>query len=77
VSLQTTLARAEARHWGDQWRDHRLHCPPCSAAVAKRRWGDLCSAGAEVREQRRAADRELTANRRLDKNPLTGQEALP
>jgi hypothetical protein len=76
MTLQTTLARAEARHWDDQWRDHRLHCPPCSAAVAKRRRNDLCPAGAEVREQRRLASRALAANRRLDKIPPAGQETL-
>jgi len=76
MSLQLTLARAEMRAAEESWRDHRLHCPLCDAAVRERKLERLCGAGGLARERyaeaRHAVERERTA----DLAPPSGADPL-
>jgi len=75
-SLETTLARAEAEQAGRDWKAHKRECLQCSIAAGWRQWAALCPAGACARDAHAEAKRELAENRRLDKLPSPGQEAL-
>lgn len=76
MSLETTLARAEAEQAAHNWLGHRKHCPACDEAVARRRWDQLCRQGTGLHVIKRTADAELKRKRELDKQPAPGQEAL-
>jgi hypothetical protein len=76
VSMETTLARAEARAAQRDWRNHRLWCPECGTAARSRRWAALCNTGQEVYEAHREARHLLAESRRLDKFPSPDQAPL-
>ena len=76
MSLETTMARAEARHQETQWKLHIKDCPRCTRAARGRQWHDLCGFGRPIRDAKTAADRELKTSRELDKQPAPDQEAL-
>ena len=76
MSLQTTLARAEARHQQTQWKLHLQGCPRCYRAMRGRAWADLCKFGTPIRNDKIAAERELAHRRELDKLPSPDQETL-
>ena len=70
MSLQTTLARAEVRHWETRWDTHKRDCPKCS----KRR--ERCSHGGALWGGLTVARGKLKAEREADKAPIPGQGAL-
>jgi hypothetical protein len=76
VSMETTLARAEAQAAERDWRNHRLWCSRCSAEARSRHWDQLCNAGAFKFADHQAAQRALAKNRRLDKLPSPDQAPL-
>jgi hypothetical protein len=76
MSMETTLARIEARKAEEDWQDHRLGCAPCVNAVRRRQLGWMCRAGSAIYRARNAAAKELVRQRELDKQPSPGQEAL-
>ena len=76
MSLQATLARAEAEAAAERWLAHKRHCARCAYRARIRDWGWLCLDGARLREASTAAARDLAEARRLDKLPPPGQAAL-
>ena len=76
MSRETTMARAMARYWADQYRYHLAGCWRCSDAVKRRAWRRLCDRGAALRTDKQEAEQELAVNRELDKQPVPGQERL-
>ena len=76
MSLETTLARAEANAREQAWKAHKRECPRCSAAAGARKWDELCPAGLACHDCLVIARRELAENRKLDKMPSPDQEAL-
>jgi len=76
MSLETTLARAEANAREQAWKAHKRECPQCSIAAGRRQWAALCPAGACARDAHQEAQGELAESRRLDKLPSPDQEAL-
>lgn len=76
MSLQLTLANAEHRAADERWRDHKLGCPPCSAAQHTRKPEGMCRGGGVLYVSLKARERELTEERRLERLPMPGQEGL-
>jgi hypothetical protein len=79
MSLETTMARAEANTLEQAWKGHKRHCPQCSVAAGRRDWDALCPDGAHLRAGHLEARRNLAENRRLDRQPapeVPGQETL-
>ena len=68
ASLQTTLARNVAAHLEDRWRWHKHNCPECPK--------NKCQHGRDLWRDLTEARTCLAEQRRLDKMPLPGQEAL-
>lgn len=76
MSLQLTLARAEMRAAEEDWADHRMHCPLCTAAARGRQWDHLCGAGTRCRNRATEAARAVKREQAADKAPLPGQDML-
>jgi hypothetical protein len=76
MSLQLTLARAEARAADLAWRDHVAHCPPCDRVKARMKGAQCCTRGEILRGFKRHADAVLREERRLEKGSWPGQEAM-
>ena len=76
MSIETTLARAQAMHAGTCWYDHRRDCPQCVTAQRARKPYRLCTAGAPLYAAHRQAEADLTRHIKLDKQPMAGQEAM-
>jgi hypothetical protein len=76
VNRETTLARAEADRTAADWTGHKRHCERCAyrARVAHFEW--LCLDGTRLRDEHLEAARALAESRRLDGEPITGQEFL-
>lgn len=74
MSLESTLARADARTADDAWKQHRRQCATCSPAARRRRWDELCARGTELRTaQAQAADvlkQQLALDRQSDPRGL-------
>lgn len=77
MSLQTTLAGAEALYWERKWRDHRQHCPQCMTASRQRSAKNPpCPTGGPIYAAHRQAQVEYASQKQLDKQPVDGQDAL-
>lgn len=76
MSIELTLARAEARIADDTWKAHQMHCPRCGEAVRDRKLAALCSAGRELHSALRTARAAVARERQLDAAPLPDQETL-
>ena len=76
VSIQLTLARAEARAAEEAWRDHLDGCPPCSRWRRRLKGQQPCRTGRETYDHHKACDETLKRERDLEKKPWPGQEAL-
>jgi hypothetical protein len=76
MSMETTLARIEARKAEEDWADHKLGCAPCANALRRRQPGWMCAGGAGLYRAERTAAAELARQRELDKQPTPGQGAL-
>lgn len=76
MSIETTLARADARAAEDRWQAHRRDCPVCVTAQRKRKPAVMCGQGSGLYRDRGATARELERQRELDKQPIPGQGAL-
>ena len=76
MSLQTTLARAEADAADGIWQRHRKTCHVCGPVARKRQYDQLCPDGKAALQDRNdlrdAAEREAL----LDKQPMPGQDAM-
>jgi len=74
-SIETTLARYEARAADEAWSRHRVNCPQC--ARAGQRGGPVpCEAGLPILQAKLDAAAELKRNRDLDRQPNPDQEPL-
>lgn len=69
MSRETTEARGAARRAAHEWRQHMRYCGPCSRR-------DRCPDGTALWDATKAAEAHLDEQRRLDKQPAPGQEAL-
>jgi hypothetical protein len=76
MSIETTLANAEARAAEGRWKWHKQGCPQCSTAQRARKPTQMCPAGGGLYSERTAALGELIRQRELDKAPIPGQEML-
>jgi len=76
MSVETTLARADAALADTRWRAHCRDCPQCVTAHRARKPDQMCVAGAGLRRAHRDADAELERQRELDLRPIPGQQAL-
>ena len=76
MSLQTTLARAEALECERRWRDHKANCPVCTRAVRSRRWAEMCGEGGRLRRDWKETVVILAHERKLDRQPAPGQTTL-
>jgi hypothetical protein len=76
MSMETTLARGIADQAARAWRDHKRHCGTCALAAQRRRWDELCPAGAQDRDAHTEVQARLAESRRLDKLPSPDQEPL-
>jgi hypothetical protein len=76
VSYETTIASAKARAAEHEWKAHRQGCAACTAGARARKWDRLCALGTTLHHNHRAARIQLAENRRLDKAPVPGQEAM-
>jgi hypothetical protein len=76
MSLETTLARAEADAAAEDWRLHKRHCPRCAHRARIREWQWLCPEGMKTRDANVAAMARLAEERRLDRLPSPDQERL-
>ena len=72
VSIQTTQARAEVRHWETQLKQHRAGCPRCRPA----RSPDPCHSGLAITGQLAVAKGNLKREVEADKAPIPGQMTL-
>lgn len=70
MSLQTTLARGEVRHWEREWAEHKQGCPKCS------RRQERCGHGGSIWGQLAIARGNLKREREADKAPIPGQDGL-
>lgn len=74
---ETALARADERHWDDQWNRHFATCLACSAALkAKSVASQGCPMGAAIWKDRKEANDALAESIRLDREPLPGKGEL-
>ena len=77
MSYEMTIANAKARAAEHEWKQHRAHCAGCTAGTGRPRKPELmCQQGAALRLAHRAAQDELADNRRLDKQPIKGEQPL-
>ena len=76
MSIETTLARADARAAEDRWQAHRWDCPVCVTGQRRRKPAEMCDQGSDLYRDRDATARELERQRELDKQPIPGQGAL-
>ena len=76
MSMETTKARANAEHAAQAWLGHKRHCPRCAYRARIRDWAWLCLDGMAARDAHLKAAAQLAENRRLDREPSAGQEAM-
>ena len=76
MSYQATMARAAAADADRAWRQHRTYCLRCGTAARRRRYADLCRAGAGIRAERSRLRADAEREAELDKLPPPGQGAL-
>jgi hypothetical protein len=76
VSYETTIANAKARAAEHEWKWHRQGCPVCTAAARARKREAMCDPGLALYDKHRTAQAELAENRRADKAPVPGQQAM-
>lgn len=76
VSIQTTLARAEARGAEEGWAAHKFGCARCSEAQHTRHMDQACPDGWKLYRHRRDALAGLARQRELDRQPIDGQGEL-
>lgn len=75
-SRQTREAREMAREAAASELEHRRNCVTCIRAVRQRRDAERCPGGGRLITAKREADAVLAEERRLDKQPIPGQEQL-
>jgi hypothetical protein len=76
VSYETTIASAKARAAEHEWKAHRQGCAACTAAARARKREAMCDPGPALYDGHRSAQAELAENRRADKAPVPGQQAM-
>ena len=76
MSLQTTLAMAEAAACEQEWAAHKRHCARCAHRARIREWQWLCPEGTKIRDAHVTAQAVLAENRRLDRQPSPGQGTM-
>ena len=76
MSMEMTLARAEATAREQDWTLHKRHCPRCAHRARVREWQWLCPDGMKIRTAHVTAQARLAAERKLDRMPSPDQGAL-
>jgi len=71
MSLETILARGEARDADRAYQQHRKACHVCQPAARKRQWDRLCADGRELRDAKLATAIAADMEARLDKEAAT------
>lgn len=71
MSRQTTEARAEVRHWEQQWAGHLAGCSSCGSTRL-----DNCGQGIAIKGSLAIAKGALRYERELDARPMDGQAGL-
>ena len=76
MSLQTTLARGEVRHWEQEWKRHWPGCPACAKSSGKTPSTELCRHGQGIASTLAIARGNLKHEREADKAPIPDQLML-